>query len=518
MTPKRPHVRSTFLTKERRLPISFHTSSLPKFLQARLVGEKLGVFVDYFRGDTEPYEEQYDVPKDDLLDAAIREMRLRVGVHRVFFVEDTSVRIDALSGEREFPGLGVKEWFSTTTFLELDRQIRQAGGSRGARIDSDIALHVPGLEKPVFFHGSTHGMVAKSPSGRDSAPQYPWLDPRSFSGWFIPDRASRPLSDMDFEESWEFDFRVRSLVQMFDRLEEYSAILNLQPTAYERRRPTRGSAQIGLFEVVRPVLLLIGRTCAGKTTLGEYLSMRHGMRLVEASSIVRMLSQRRAESVERDPQDAARDLLGSEGPDIVARTIIEHYGDEPQGLVVTGFRAIEEIEAMLAHYPRAQVVLVRASDRIRYERHIRRGRHRDVASFDEFRRMDEAQNEFGLLRSAADFADFEISNEGSLDDLFRPFDAFAVVGIGDRREPKGRAPREESQLLRILGALCDSGEPRTARWISAETSIRANNVHKMLRDYPELVDRRAGGAAAIQYVARPAGEAYVRLTRFRRRK
>lgn len=518
MTPKRPHVRSNFLTKERRLLVSFHTSSLPKFLQARLVGEKLGVSVHYFQGDTEPYEERYDVSKVELLNAAVREMRLRVGVHRMFFVEDTSVRIDALSEEREMPGLGVKEWFASTTFLELDRSIREAGGGRGASIYSDIALHVPGLEQPIFFHGATRGMVAKSPSGRDSAPQYPWLDSRSFSGWFIPDGAVRTLSDMDFEESWEHDFRVRSLVQMFDRLEEYSAILNLQAASYERRRLARSSAQIGLFEVVRPVFLLIGRTCAGKTTLGDFLSMRHGMRLVEASSIVRMLSQRRADGIERNPQEAAQDLLGSEGPDVVARTIIEHYGDEPQGLVVTGFRAIEEIEAMLAHYPRAQVVLVGASDRVRYERHIRRGRHREVASFEEFRRLDEAQNEFGLLRSAAEFADFEVSNEGSLDDLFRPFEDLTRVGIEDIRDHRGRVPREESQLLRILRSLCHSVEPKTARTVSAETGIRPNNVHKMLREYSELVERRVGGTGAIQYLARPAGEAYVRLTQFRRRR
>ncbi len=47
--------------------------------------------------------------------------------------------------------------------------------------------------------------------------------PDNFNGWFIPDGSQRRLGEMDFEESLDFDFRVKALSAVADRLEEYTA-------------------------------------------------------------------------------------------------------------------------------------------------------------------------------------------------------------------------------------------------------------------------------------------------------
>ena len=54
------------------------------------------------------------------LQKAIGQIENSFGLRSIFFVEDTSVRIEALSTDSaEYPGLRVKEWFKQVSFQEL---------------------------------------------------------------------------------------------------------------------------------------------------------------------------------------------------------------------------------------------------------------------------------------------------------------------------------------------------------------------------------------------------------------
>lgn len=133
----RPSFREIFLSQNKRLEVFFYTSNLDKFLQARLVFERVGLILNHFKSKSDPYSEDYTEGKDRLLARAINEILGSIGHASLFFVEDTSLRIDALSeDERDFPGLGVKEWFARTSFDQLDAELRAKGGSsdRGGQV------------------------------------------------------------------------------------------------------------------------------------------------------------------------------------------------------------------------------------------------------------------------------------------------------------------------------------------------------------------------------------------------
>src|SRR5262249_55329756 len=145
------------------------------------------------------YSEDYSGTKEQLLELAISEVKNSVGAGLLFFVEDTSLRIDALSDKiSDFPGMAVKEWFAKTTFEELDIQLRERNLGRSATVLSSIALHVPGLQRPIYLQGYTKGAVATSPPTFCENAQHPWLTPNSFNGWFIPDGSSKRLGEMSF--------------------------------------------------------------------------------------------------------------------------------------------------------------------------------------------------------------------------------------------------------------------------------------------------------------------------------
>ena len=174
----RPKLRTLLRSCEKRLQVYFHTSSVEKYLHASTVCGRSGLSLRHFKSTTDPYHEDYSSGKEILLTRAISEILESVGKSSLFFVEDTSLRIESLSTQnKDVPGLSVKEWFASTKFEELDKSLRSNGNDRRAEIKSDIALHLPQLTRPVFFHGSCVGKVADSAPAFEENPHYPWLTP-----------------------------------------------------------------------------------------------------------------------------------------------------------------------------------------------------------------------------------------------------------------------------------------------------------------------------------------------------
>jgi inosine/xanthosine triphosphate pyrophosphatase family protein/dephospho-CoA kinase len=514
----RPTPREIFLTKDRQADIFFYTSNVPKYIQARVVLGRAGMSLQHFRSKTEPYAEDYAEGKEHLLVRAVAQvLGSGVGAGSLFFVEDTSLRIEALSNETDdYPGLAVKEWFASRTFDQLDQSLKEKGRDRRAEIKSDIALHVPGLQKPILFSGRTIGTVADTPPDFEENPQYPWLTPNTFNGWFIPDGAVRRLGEMGLEESWRYDFRTKALEALISRLEEYTAVLNLPPQAYFRRQAVDSASQMPLFPGI--ILIVVGHTCAGKTTFGDTAQDLNGILHIEASAIVRML-QRDTDLDHTSTFEFAKKLLAESGPDAVARKILQLYSPKfEKGVVITGFRTIEELEVLKSSFPRAKVLYLEASERTRFERMLQRGRSPGCNTIEDFRKIDVQQWSFGLLRVAEDFADLRLINEGTIEQFYTQINAvlsesFDVPGISISGSPSKRL--EVNQLLRCLRAIDSAGSPMSTDEIERETEatgsrIRHNNANKVLKKVPELARRFALEGTRVRYEITNAGRAYLR--------
>jgi inosine/xanthosine triphosphate pyrophosphatase family protein/dephospho-CoA kinase len=514
----------------KQLEVRFHTSSTDKYLQARLIFHQSGMRLLHFKESQEPYHEDYHLEQKELFHRAINEIKHRLGVNSLFFVEDTSLQIDALStGDHIVPGLEVKEWFARTSFEQLDGELRQKGNNREATVYSDIAVHLPGLGRPVFIDGETHGTVADSPPDFEPSLQHPWLTPQTFNGWFIPDGAEKRLGAMSFEESLRYDFRVKSLNSLIDRLEEYAAILNLSG-GYTVRRPKVESGPL-LFKDLNhgPLYMVVGRLCAGKTTLGEYASAKHSWLFIEASDIMRMLAQNSGISGSSSYQKA-RELLTLQGPDIIARQIVAMFGSQlDEATIITGYRTIEEIKYTKTKLPGCKIVFIEASERTRFERHLARGRLEDIKTLSDFRVHDQQQWNFGLLGVAKDLADIVVENEGSLKEFYEQIDALLAgtyEKVSAMSETTSRAKRlRGTRLFRCLKSLDRFSEPATSAEISdatieetatveAETlttKISPRHVNWILSKFPELARRVEVKGDVIRYRIMPAGKALVEM-------
>jgi inosine/xanthosine triphosphate pyrophosphatase family protein/dephospho-CoA kinase len=501
---------------DRVLNVYFYTSNADKLLQARLMFVRRGYNLRHYRGRREPYDEDYSLGTEQLLNRAIRQVNDEFGVKSIFFVEDTSLRLEGLSKDIDYPGLAVKEWFTSTSFEDVDRELLKAG-DRCATIKSDIALYVPTLSHTIFFHGETTGRVASSKPSFSPSHQYPWLTPSTFNGWFIPEGATKRLGEMEFEESLKFDFRAKSLSALITRLEEMNSALNLSAPFYTMRRAaSRGGAEQLLFKEILSadestprVLLVIGFKCAGKTTLSDHLAAQDDVMVIEASSVLRSLAQDAEESVET-ADDAFR-FLAQHGLDCVAQAIGNFIERGAAKLyVVTGLRTVEEILLLLERFPQGRVVLVDSDIQARFERHVRRGRDQDVRTLHDFERQDEQQAHFGVLRVPNEVSTDVIRNDGTVEQFKARIEAF-IESFDSRKLPRrDSSPRRaKSELHRTLTALqalggAGSCEAISKKTIELGTSVRKYNTNRALKSIPEFAERikRSGHLLAYRITAR----------------
>jgi dephospho-CoA kinase/inosine/xanthosine triphosphate pyrophosphatase family protein len=480
-------------------------------MQARLVFSRFGQSLRHYRGHREPYDEDESLGTEELLSRAVKQVAADFGVRSVFFVEDTSLRIEALSSNSDYPGLSVKRWFSETSFSDLNRQIELRGGDRRVTVKSDIALYVPTLPRPIFFHGETGGVVSAMAPNFEASGQYPWLTPKSFNGWFIPDGARQRLGEMEFESSMHYDFRVKSLISLIGRLEELNSALNLSPSFYTVRRPmAQQAAQLWLPGGEPRTLIVIGHKCAGKTTLIDHLAARGTAHVFEASTVLRDLATEEGRKIDDSKQAFA--FLQEKGFEAVAARIGNYLETANTDLrVISGLRTVEEILHLRLRFPQAQVLLVDSDSRVRFERHIRRARDQDVKSFNDFLKQDEDQRSFGAMRVAGEIADAVIHNNGSLPQYLQRVD-----DIIETMPTLPTAKQKAGELKRCLRALSGLRRTATCEEISKKTieigePVRRYNTNRALKEVPEFADRVQGRGLPLRYRLTSRGQALLRL-------
>ena len=538
------NTKEIFPRMPKQLIVRFHTSSIEKFLQARVVFQRGGLALDYFRESQEPYREEYELGQRTLLRNALNEIRSRVGANSLFFVEDTSVKVDALSSSGiAYPGLKVKEWFKNTTFETLDADLRCRGNQRAATVYSHIGLYVPRLDRTVFVHGKTNGSISEIAPNFEMSYEFPWLTPSTFNGWFIPEGCEKALGQMEFEESLKYDFRVKSLKALLKRIAEYVAIINLPSRSYSVIKP-KFRNQEWLFPKESPLILVIGRVCAGKTTFGQNLADEHDWCHIEASDEVTALADKVGISGAKNSFSRAAELLREMGPDVVARGICHNHQESLEsGTVITGFRTIEEVIYFRNRYPSCVVIFIDSGDRIRFSRHLDRGRFDQIRTFEDFRNYDCEQREFGLLVRARevvdvprDIADIQLRNEGTLKQYYAQIDAVLhklcrPEGLDELGEDFHDVPGvcrpnvETSQKRRIFRCLRALGECEYAMTCSdirarmaakgGDGLISYRHLNWILSNLPTLA-RRVSEGGNIRYQIRPAGRAYIEAVKMRR--
>lgn len=421
--------------------LTFFTTNQFKLAHARYLAEGRNVRIKGFRQRT--YHAGYVEPRlssrNEILRASYISAKLQLRKAGIsenshpFILEDTSVRINALSTDRkEVPGVDIKYWMDEQTFSNLDAKLRLNGNDRSATVRSDVLLHIPasfrsswGVEEDfIVFTGEQHGSIVETERPFSPNLVYPWLDDRSFNKWFVPKSTDRPLGALPISIADTVDFRRASFGQLFDFLEARNFFTNPE-------------SQMQLHLDHKPNLLLCGYTCSGKTTASQHLARRYGYLHIEASDFMHLAYYyRHGSRGHTGIGDFAEHALDQQ-PTIAAEKVVEYMDDylaEP--VVISGFRAPQEVEflqrAMTARGKPFSQYFITAGETVRFERLSTRERPGDDLTIDEFRSRDLQQQRMGLDAISQALETVEIINETDLNSYILQIDE--LVDKNDKNE------------------------------------------------------------------------------------
>lgn len=488
----------------------FFTSNRGKLAHFKYIGTRMGVTISGFREKFfyasyhEPRLDDREALLRESYESALKQWRKRhiADDFGFFFLEDTSVKIDALSVTRDVPGVHVKYWMRDMNFETLDGLILKAGGNRRATVRSDIVLHIPervrhamGIgDELVWFHGETSGRVVASETRITPNLLYPWLDNRTFNRWFVPDGFDVPISCLSISDANSVDFRYRAFKQAADLLSS-AGILK------QNNKPVAVQLPLSLIPKAPPIFLLCGYSCAGKTRLAQWLRDTQGYIHLEASDFMyQEFWRRHGIWTGIKIGDFAESVLNQD-PTIVPKTIAEQIQEKRYSkVVVSGFRSPNEaleLQKLMAPERDVHVIFLDASQAIRLERAIARGR--DDITADGFANRDEQEKKMGLGKISLLPGCLVLANDTRLELLFDRFSSqygHLLAFQGSEASPSRDRELEDLILLSLLSEYKESGF--TTREIAELVNLRfgqsksKNNVSRYFQqDFHAFYEARA---------------------------
>jgi inosine/xanthosine triphosphate pyrophosphatase family protein/dephospho-CoA kinase len=428
------------------------------------MGKRLGINVTGFREKHfySSYHEPRVNDRETLLresyESALEQWKKRTSADDLgfFILEDTSVRIDALSKGAEVPGVDVKYWMKGKTLPKLNRLINRSGGTRTATVRSDIVLHIPSKfrqalclgDKLLWFHGETRGVIVESERRLEPNLLYPWLDNKTFNKWFVPDGFSDPISALSITNANTVDFRFRAFEQVAEFLKNIGSLQGIN-------QPVQQQLSIPSIPHAPPIIVICGYSCAGKTLLSQWLRDQHGYMHFEASDFMYQEYWRRhGIGGEVKIGDFAKSAL-SQDPTIVPQSIAARIASRALSrVVVSGFRSPDEIAHLKQALPDRDVLLIflEATQPLRFARAISRGR--ENVSQEGFRERDIAEEQMGLVKvreAGAIVLENTLTKEALYDQFNRQFGMLlAQPGYSDDVSSHEQARELENTILAAL--------------------------------------------------------------------
>lgn len=402
--------------------ITFVTSNQTKLAHARYLCRDFHVSILSYKkfyygvGYEEPrIYDRKQLLTESFYDAAKRWKRNVSGSEeRIFFIEDTSVKIDALSDENdEVPGVDVKYWMREINFEKLDKELKSRGNNRRCSVTSHLILFLTddlkrksGINEDYkIFKSTVLGSVTEQEYDFDTNILYPWLDNKTFNKWFVPDGYDLPVSMLNINEADAGDFRKGAFSEMLTFLKENDAV--------ENRYQTFNQLSLQFYDS----FVICGRTCSGKSTLGKHLVDDFGFYHIEASEF---MTHKRLEThgigSKVDNHFFAAKVLQAEPVFVVSR-LIEYMRSNNiyDRFVITGFRTKEEIEDFQKrfHSDRLRLLFINTSFDERFRRWKKRQREIDEYTEERFKVIDDVQEGMGIGRVACMPEMISISNDSS---------------------------------------------------------------------------------------------------------
>ena len=186
---------------------------------------------------------------------------------------------------------------------------------------------------------------------------------------------------------------------------------------------------MGLGQVQEYLILgLCGYAGSGKTTVADYLSSLNFKKLVFSDVLIEEAKRRNLLGEDFDKNDErvkiilselGDELRKAEGMDVLARRLVRKIKYEKiYRACVDGFRSVEEVNVFRKEFKNFYLIALKAPKELRFKR---RRELDPTLKWEEFEKREKLDEQKGLGKVLS-LADFVISNDSTLEDLYRRID------------------------------------------------------------------------------------------------
>ena len=168
----------------------------------------------------------------------------------------------------------------------------------------------------------------------------------------------------------------------------------------------------------KQVLIITGYARSGKDTTADYLSKKYGFKKIVFTDFMKKeLKKRKLAPTKENMNKYGQQFRDELGKDYLVRAVLAESEKHPK-VAICSVKPIWEYEAIMQKYPQTKMILVTAPKELRFTR-----RPADSPSeFEAFLQRDKNDEKWYALKTIFSKKDFEITNDGTLGDLYKKID------------------------------------------------------------------------------------------------
>lgn len=175
------------------------------------------------------------------------------------------------------------------------------------------------------------------------------------------------------------------------------------------------------------IIGITGTLGAGKGTIVDYLTKRHGFQHFSVRGYLSKIIKAKGGEVNRDSLvNTANELRAQNTPSFIAEELYRAAKDSGKNCIIESIRTVGEVNA-LHDKGNFSLLAVDADQKLRYKRIIERASETDKITYETFvenenREMSSVDPNKQNINACMQLADFKFMNNGTLDELYKELD------------------------------------------------------------------------------------------------
>jgi dephospho-CoA kinase len=174
------------------------------------------------------------------------------------------------------------------------------------------------------------------------------------------------------------------------------------------------------------IIGVIGQNGSGKDEVLKYLRVKYAIPFLSTGDMVREIAAKEGKEPTRENLG---EISGRYFREFGRGCFVKLAADKmlQNGWAIggiSGIRSLDDVKVLRTGFGKDFILInvFVSNPEVRYQRMLKRGEGRDPHTYEQFLKQDTAEEDLFHIQSAAQFANYSINNDSTLDDMHREID------------------------------------------------------------------------------------------------